>query len=488
MFIADFLARHSIYVAIAALLCIIYLIYVIYTLKTYSLELSTKADALDTLNTDLLQRLQMLDKEHKEQSLVLKDTEHMAIVLRQDNKNLDLKIKELTQSMHSKDLELKSFIARHNEQIKKIASLEGQVDALELLAEENDRRYKIQSLELESRLKALSEEIVQKRSDDLQKQSLNSFGKAVQPLKEELYVFRDLITKVQKINSEQSGALKQELDRLNEAQLNLKLKADDLVKALKSGGKSQGMWGEHQLELVLENSGLRKGFEYKREVAGRSDLNERGRADVIVNLPENKCIIIDAKCSLTAYTDFVNAQDNALAQKALQAHTNSIKAHIDELASARYDEYSSFNSPSFIFMFVPVDGALSCALEYKSDLYAYAASKNIYLVSPQTLLPALRVVSNLWVLATQNDRVKDIVKNAMAIYKKSLLVKEAFDESGRKLEQLHSSFAQAQNRLSLGRGSLCSLLESFSRQAPAISDGSIIDIDDKDKEDKIDLS
>ncbi|MCU6222879.1 hypothetical protein KWI06_24355, partial [Enterobacter cloacae] len=100
----------------------------------------------------------------------------MAIALRQDNKNLDLKIKELTQSMQSKDLELKSFIARHNEQIKKIASLEGQVDALELLAEENDRRYKIQSLELESRLKSLSEEIVQKRSDDLQKQSLNSFG------------------------------------------------------------------------------------------------------------------------------------------------------------------------------------------------------------------------------------------------------------------------------------------------------------------------
>lgn len=471
----------------------IYLLYIVYKKaislakleKDFEQRVNLEADfkiKSDTLNAQILDKdtnisaLNQSLNNLKAQNLLLDNNVNTLKVNIQEYKNDIIKKEQEILSLHAKNTDLTSTIAR----------LESQIESLKKLASESDRRHEIANKELEQRLNALSFDLIQKSGKELQFNSLNTLSKAVTPLKEELSTFRDFLTKTQKISSEQTGELKNELLRLKDAQLTLSEQANDLAKALKSGGKSQGMWGEHQLELVLQNSGLREGFEYKREVVGDRSLHEMGRADVLIVLPEGKSIIIDAKCSLTSYTNYINADTKEDKEKALKAHILSIKAHIEELKKARYDEYKSFNSPTFTFMFVPIDNALTQALENSDSLYNLASSNNIYLVSPQTLMPALKVVSNLWVLATQNERVKDIVNDALNIYKKAILVKEAFDDSQKKLNQMQDSFSTAKNRLYEGKGNLCSLLESFSNKPVSFNKETIIDI--KDKEDKVSLS
>ena len=203
----------------------------------------------------------------------------------------------------------------------------------------------------------------------------------------------------------------------------LSKQALDLSNALSSGGKSQGMWGELQLERVLEASGPTNGIEYEREVAGSRALGETGRPDAVIRLPQNHCLIIDAKCSLTAYTQYINAEDKKIKEEALK-NQYSLKNHIQGLAKRDYCNFKSLNSPSFVFMFVPIDGALSLAINSDSTLYDEASKKNIYLVSPSSLIPALRVSANLWVLSNQNEKIRALAIEAQQIYTKFWLFRK----------------------------------------------------------------
>ena len=228
------------------------------------------------------------------------------------------------------------------------------------------------------------------------------------------------------------------------------------------------MWGELQLERVLESSGLTKGIEYEREVAGARSLGEEGRPDAVVRLPDNHCLIIDAKCSLTAYTQYMNAKDEAERESAKKAHITSVKNHIQALSRKNYANYKSLNSPSFVFMFIPIDGALSLALNSNEEIYDNAASNNIYLVSPSSLIPALRVTSNLWVLSKQNERVRILSTEAQQIYNKFNYVLEALDDVLRKNQSLKLSLDTLNNRIRLGKGNLEGQLKSFSTRAPVL--------------------
>ncbi|MCI6796870.1 MAG: DNA recombination protein RmuC [Succinatimonas sp.] len=328
--------------------------------------------------------------------------------------------------------------------------------------------FSIQQKELESRLTSLGEKMIKERAEDLRKTSGLQLANTVTPLKEELQHFRELMDRARRDSFEQSGKLTAELKHMQEAQQTLSKQALDLTEALKSGGKSQGMWGELQLERVLDSSGLSKGIEYEREVAGDRALGENGRPDAVIRLPENHCIIIDAKCSLTAFSEYCSADTESEKNRALTAHLSSVKGHIDGLSKRAYQNYRSFNSPSFVFMFVPLDGALQAAFKADHGIYSYAEEKNIYLVSPSTLIPSLRVVSGLWVLARQNDHIRDLAAEAQKIADKFQLVRDAFSDVIKKKESFESSLEVFGNRLTNGRGNLGAMLSRFSARAPAV--------------------
>ncbi len=432
--------------------------------ETTSEQLKQLNSITDAKNLDLEQRNSNLQDE------LTQAREHVAAV-NADNQRLDALNAENSRQLEGANAQLMEAREQLASRAREVENLK-QLRETDAQAQENARRT------LEERLTAISERMLKDRGQDLQKSSAKTLSDTVIPLKEELLQFRELLLKAQKDSSEQAGRFSSELKHMQDAQQNLSKQALDLTNALKSGGKAQGMWGELQLERALDASGLIKGTEYEREVAGNRTYGESGRPDVVIRLPDSHSLIIDAKCSLTAYTEYCNADTDEQREKAAKAHIESIKGHIDGLSKRDYGSYRSLNSPSFVFMFVPLDGALFLAFNRDHAIYDYAASKNVYLVSPSTLVPALRVVSNLWVLAHQNEHIRDLAAAAQKIADKFGLVHDAYGDVLKRKDSFESALETLGSRLISGKGSLATMLSRFSARAPEVMkelDGTTID-------------
>lgn len=164
------------------------------------------------------------------------------------------------------------------------ASLRSDIESNKVLNQELQKRFDTSYKELQEQLKVMGHNLVKAGTEDLSKTSKENFSQVVNPLKEELVNFKNFIAATQESNARRSGELQKEIKILEESHSTLSKQAEELAKALRSGGKSQGMWGELQLERVLNASGLRLGIEYEREVAGDRSLGERGRPDAVVRL------------------------------------------------------------------------------------------------------------------------------------------------------------------------------------------------------------
>lgn len=344
--------------------------------------------------------------------------------------------------------------------------LESQIESDKLLYQKIEESYNLSKQQLEEQLTNLSEKFVKLGTEDLSKHSQSNLENIVKPLKEELDKFKQMVNENHAKQEKRVGAFETELKNLHESSLNLSNQAQELTNALRSGVKTQGIWGELQLERVLECSGLEKGRDYEREVAVKpdsNDINHTGRPDAVVYLPDNHCIVIDAKCSLTAYTNFINSQDKSEKESFLKAHIASVKKHISELKDKRYcDDYrKTLNCPSFVFMFVPLDGALYDALKTDSSLYNEAARNKIYLVSPSSLLPALRVVSNLWMLSEQTENIGELIRIAQDIWKKFSTIEDKMASVLSNTDKQQKSLLELQNLLYTGRGNLKNKLANF---------------------------
>lgn len=357
---------------------------------------------------------------------------------------------------------------------------EAQCANLEQLRAADQESFLNQQEELKQRLTNMSKEMLDKRGEELRKSSAETFSQAVNPLKEELKVFRELVDRTRKDSSEQAGKFSAEFKTLQEAQQNLTKQASDLTEALRSGGKAQGMWGELQLEKSLELSGLVKGRDYEREVAGDRSLDEHGRPDAVIRLPDGHCLIIDAKCSLTAYTAYCAAATQEDRDQAGRDHLRSVASHLGELVRKDYSGYKSLWSPSFVFMFIPVDGALTLATTLDPGLYEKASHEGVCLVSPSTLVPALRVVANLWVLARQNEHIRDLAHEAQKIADKYERASQSFQELIKSKAAYDNKLDTLESQLFSGRGSLQKLLLRFSQKAPQVLkelDGNTVETD-----------
>lgn len=378
----------------------------------------------------------------------------------------------------------KSSITTEKEQANAtIAKLESQILANEKINAQIKNQFETSQEKLKEELKNLSEKFVKAGAEDLSKKSQEDLINIVNPLKDEIEKFKTMMNENHAAQEKRVGAFENEIKNIQQSSINLSNQAEELTKALRFGSKSQGMWGEQQLERVLESSGLVKDKDYSREVTVKPDTNDtekKGRVDAVVYLPDNHCIVIDAKCSLSAYTDYINATTPEAKQTALKAHIDSVKKHIQELQKKEYCEKyrNTLNCPYFVFMFVPLDGALSDAICNDTSLYDNAAMSKIYLVSPSSMIPALRVVSNLWILSEQTDRISSLINSAQDIWNKfetaqSKLsqVIEFGDKQKRALDELQISFCT-------GQGNLRSKLEKFNKthaKSRFIKSGNTID-------------
>ena len=442
---------------------------------TDAAKLKAAEDSLTNSNNYLKSLQEQLNNFNQERTALISERDRLLF----DNNRLTSENSQLKTKLDEAFTQVNSLNAMN-------ASLRSDIESNKVLNQELQKRFDTSYKELQEQLKVMGHNLVKAGTEDLSKTSKVNFSQVVNPLKEELINFKNFIAATQENNAKRSGELQKEIKILEESHSTLSKQAEELTKALRSGGKSQGMWGELQLERVLNASGLRLGIEYEREVAGDRSLGEKGRPDAVVRLPDNHCLIIDAKCSLTAYTSFINAQNENDKNTAMKAHIDSLNSHLNELIKKDYSSYESLNSPSFVFMFVPVDAALTDALYADSALYDRAAQNKIFLVSPSTLLPALRVVGNLWVLAEQSDRMRALASFAQKINAKFNNVIDSCEKITTAEKKLRDSVDELENRLYKGKGNFKSMIDKFdansSRELKALENDKIIDVEGNDKE------
>lgn len=300
---------------------------------------------------------------------------------------------------------------------------------------------------LKAEFKILSNDIFEERLKKLNEANESHLAVTLTPLRTTIHEFKSKLEKTELENVDRSARLENEIKNLREASSNIGLNAENLTRALKGDNKAQGNWGEMILESVLEKSGLEKGKEFIVQHSDTNDSEQTIRPDIIVNLPENKHIIIDSKVSLTAYNNYVNASDEKEKEAAMRAHLDSVRSHIKTLSEKKYESADKLTTPEFVLLFMAIEPALIAAFNEDSNLFTYAWERNIILVSPTTLLATLRTVASIWAQEKRSKNAESIAKEAGTFIDKL----EGFVGS---LETLESNLTTAQKTLNKAMGQL----------------------------------
>ena len=211
----------------------------------------------------------------------------------------------------------------------------------------------------------------------------------------------------------------------------------------------------------MERSGLVKDTEYKTQVSLNNVEGDKIQPDVIVYLPDEKHIIIDAKVSLTAYEIYVSENDEMKKSLALKEHIKSVKSHITKLSEKQYQTAKSIQAPDFVLMFLPIESSFSIAIKEDVDIFNFAWDKNIVIVSPSTLLPTLRTVASLWKQEKQSRNVIQIADEAGKLYDKFVGFLDDFKAIGSSISKTHQNYDNAFGKLSSGNGNVIGKIEKL---------------------------
>ena len=326
----------------------------------------------------------------------------------------------------------------------------------------------------ESGKKALTEEfqnlansILEDKTKRFSEQNLESLGQVLTPFRERLNEFKSRVEEIHYQDAQQQAALKAELAQLKELNRQMSEEAHDLATALKGHAKKQGNWGELVLENVLARSGLQLDRDYRREVSFNTE-DGRQRPDVIVYLPQQKHLIVDAKVSLNAYTRYVNAEDELERKQALKDHVQAIADRIAELSDRRYFELDDLNSPEMVFMFIPVESAFVEALRADETLFQQALQQNVLVATPTTLLTSLNIVRQLWRHENQNIHSAKLADSAAQLYKKLAGFIKTMEELGRKLDSAKTAYQSAFGQFYSGPGNVIKRARDFEQLGVAV--------------------
>lgn len=297
-----------------------------------------------------------------------------------------------------------------------------------------------------------------RRVDEQNRQSLNSL---LTPLREQLDGFRRQVQDSFGQEAKERHTLAHEIRNLQQLNEQMTREAINLTRALKGDNKTQGNWGEVVLTRVLEASGLREGYEYETQVSIETENRARMQPDVIVRLPQGKDVVVDAKMTLVAYERYFNAEDDYTRELALQEHIASVRNHIRLLGRKDYQQLPGLRTLDYVLMFIPVEPAFLLALDRQPELINEALKNNIMLVSPTTLLVALRTIANLWRYEHQSRNAQQIAERASRLYDKMRLFIDDMSAIGQSLDKAQDNYRQAMKKLSSGRGNLLAQTEAF---------------------------
>lgn len=328
------------------------------------------------------------------------------------------------------------------------------------LAGEKERLQQVQE-DFKIQFENIAQQLLQRISGTFMEQNKVKMDDVLKPLAEKIDNFRSSVQQSLVAETTQRTELKNELQRLLQLNQTLSKEANNLTNALKADTKKQGNWGEMILERVLEASGLEKGVHYFTQDAQRDETGQLRKPDLVLQLPENRQLVIDSKVSLKAYEQYCSATTEDDKKYALKMHLQSVKNHISELSAKAYHTLYK-NTTDFVMLFIPIEPAYALAImQIEEDLYDFAFRKRIILVSVPSLLATLRVIDNMWRLDKQNKNAEEIVRQGSALYDKFVGFAEDMSTIGDSLKRSQEKYDSAMNKLSTGNGNLVGRAEKM---------------------------
>ena len=335
-----------------------------------------------------------------------------------------------------------------------LAKADATIDQLvERLKEAEESKADLADL-LEERFRGITSKIIDERAEQIRTRSEES----LQPLREDLKRFGEQVEKAYKDEARERTSLQTEIRMLVEHSQKMSEEANSLTKALKGDNKVQGDWGEMILENILESSGLRKNEEYTLQSTLRDDAggvlkhDETGkkmRPDAIIHYPNGRDVVIDSKVSLKAFSDYISAETEEERELAQKAHLQSVRRHIDELASKEYHAYLP-DSADFVMLFIPNEPAYILAMKEAPNLWNEAYKKNVVLINGTNLLAALRMAKDLWVRDAQIKNVQDIFNKVGMLYDNCCAYLESFEKVEKDFKTAEKSLLEAKKKLYTG--------------------------------------
>lgn len=335
--------------------------------------------------------------------------------------------------------------------------MESQQQHYQDLRQQDQQHFSEQKNQQQQAIENLSHKIFNEK----QLQNKQSLETILNPFKDQVESLRKKVEDVYLHDVKDRAALNAQISELARLNQDITSEASALSKALRGDKKTLGNWGELVLETVLERSGLRLGEEYVREENHQADDGQNYRPDVIINLPEGKHIIIDAKVSLNAYNDFTNENDEEARKRFLKQHIDAIRNHIKSLSAKAYQQLPKLHSPDFVFMFMPIEPAFMVAFQHDEKLFLDAFDLRIVVVTPTTLLASLRTVESLWAIERRGQSADELAEQAGKVYDRLRIVIEKMDKLGGQINSVQKTFDDAYGSLAQGRGNLVKTTNKF---------------------------
>lgn len=350
---------------------------------------------------------------------------------------------------------------------QEVTKLQTQIETMQQQAEKDLCKQKLQDEEMHQRMtimktefQNLANEILDAKTSSFKHANNEQLNAILQPLKENIESLGKSVIDSRIAGSQQKASIEHAIQGLLDKTEMIGRDAVKLAQALKANPKVQGDWGEMILARILEESGLRKGEEYFIQENCNTEDGRNVRPDVIVRFPEQRCIIIDSKVSLTAYVSYVNTTDPVEQEKALNAHLTSVYNHINELAIKDYSKVVK-GAIGYVLMFIPNEGSYIAALEKDKELLNKAYKKHIIIINPSNLMMTLQLAYNLWQSEKQSHNVEEIVRRGNLLYDKFVTFINAFEKIGKQLDDTKNTYEQAFGTLARGNGNIITSLNKM---------------------------
>jgi DNA recombination protein RmuC len=359
--------------------------------------------------------------------------------------------------------ELSDLRERFNDERSNLVRAEANVNAYQDKLAQQQKSIEELQQKFTLEFSNIANKILDEKSAKFTLQNQTNLDNILNPLKANIKSFEEKVDKVYKVEALERSELKGVIFQLMDQSKQIQTDANNLTKALKGDSKKQGNWGEVILERVLESSGLVKDREYRTQASLNNAEGARLQPDVVIDLPDNKNLIVDAKISLVAYEKMVSAESEEEKINFLKQHIASVKAHIDGLASKNYQNLYQINSPDFVLLFMPIESTFSITIQADTELFNYAWNKKVVIVSPTTLLATLRTIASIWKVDRQNKNVFEIAEEAGALYDKFVGFLEDMDKIGKHIGMTQKAHEDAFKKLQYGSGNLIGKVEKIKK-------------------------